>query len=123
MNLTSDGTTANEEDKCVTRHSIRGCAKLVVGMAPSSAVRMLTSRQGRAKPLAARPPLPRSPSFRRLLSTRPMALPSPQVRLLPQLPRRARFLPPLLAGPLLQSSLPTLSRPSGTSCRQRKTGF
>lgn len=28
MNLTSDGSTMNEEDKCVTRRFVRGCAKV-----------------------------------------------------------------------------------------------
>ncbi len=123
MNLTSDEYTANEEDKCVSRHIIiRGGAKLVVGMVPSSVVRMRTFRQVHAE-LAVRPPLPRSPSFRRLLLMRPMVLPSPQARPLRRPPRRARFLRLLPVGPLLQSSLPTLFRPSGTLCRQRKTGF
>ena len=123
MNLTTDGSTVNEEDKCVTRHPIRGCAKLVVGMVPSSVAQMPTSRQVHAKPLVVRPPLPRRLSFRRLLSMPRMALLSLRAQPPRQLPRRARFLrlPPV--GLLLQSSPLTLSRPSGTSCRQRKTGF
>lgn len=123
MNLTTDGSTVNEEDKCVTRHPIRGCAKLLIGMVPSSVGRMPTSRRVHAKPLVLRPPLPRRLSFRRLLLTPRMALLS--LRALPprQLPRRARFLRLLPVDPLLQSSLLTPFRPSGTSCRQRKTGF